>query len=273
MPASPPFLRTLGLAPDASRTGYPHDIPAVAALDDLEFGALTMLVGENGSGKSTIIEAVAAATGFNAEGGSRNLRFATHDTHSTLVRDLELRWARRPPWGWFLRGDLLRDGDGDRDRRPGVRRDGSLPRLPRAFARRAFRTLVENRFTGAGFYVMDEPESALSFEGQLGLVRFVHDGVRDGAQFLMRDPLAAADAGARCRDLRARRPRDPAPRVGGARGRAAVASVPVGAGAHARRAAVRRLTPPRCPASVRRPAAPCGSPARTDRSGAAGSGR
>ena len=186
MPASPPFLRTLGLAPDASHTGYPHDIPAVAALDDLELGALTVLVGENGSGKSTIIEAVAAATGFNAEGGSRNLRFATHDTHSTLVRDLELRWARRPPWGWFLRAETfygmataIATDDPEYDV------TAHFPDFHGRSHGEAFRTLVEHRFTGAGFYVMDEPESALSFEGQLGLVRFVHDGVRDGAQFLI----------------------------------------------------------------------------------------
>lgn len=186
-PGAPaPFLRSVSLAETASRTDYPGSIPAVAALDDLELGAVTVLVGENGSGKSTIVEAIAVATGFNAEGGDRNLRFQTDASHSTLADDLELRWRRRPQSGWFLRAEtfyglasMVRNDDPD----DGVRR--YFPDYHVRSHGEAFRLLVEQRFAGAGFYVMDEPESALSFEGQLGLVRFMHDGVSEGAQFVV----------------------------------------------------------------------------------------
>ena len=82
-------------------------LPAVRALRDIEFGSVTILVGDNGSGKSTIVEALAVAAGFNAEGGSRNLRFETYATHSDLAEQLVLRWERRPRWGWFLRAETF----------------------------------------------------------------------------------------------------------------------------------------------------------------------
>ena len=64
---------------------YPFAVPAVRALDELAFDpAVTFFVGENGSGKSTLVEALAVACGFNAEGGTKNFRFATRRSESEL---------------------------------------------------------------------------------------------------------------------------------------------------------------------------------------------
>src|SRR4029077_790663 len=63
--------------------------------------------GDNGTGKSTLVEALAIAAGFNAEGGSRNLQFETYGTHSALASRLRIRWARRPRGGWFLRAETF----------------------------------------------------------------------------------------------------------------------------------------------------------------------
>ena len=66
---------------------YPFNLPVVRTLDRLAFHPnVTFLVGENGSGKSTLIEALAVAWGFNAEGGGREHRFGTRDSHSPLHR-------------------------------------------------------------------------------------------------------------------------------------------------------------------------------------------
>lgn len=89
----PAFLRSMQLRDSAPRDGYPFDLPAVAAVDDVEFAPVTVFVGENGSGKSTIVEAIAITAGFNAEGGSQNLRFETFATHSEPADHLDLRCA------------------------------------------------------------------------------------------------------------------------------------------------------------------------------------
>ncbi|HTX58473.1 MAG TPA: AAA family ATPase, partial [Verrucomicrobiae bacterium] len=62
----------LGFSRDAAAwgDGFPFDLPAVAAIDDLRTDApVTLLAGENGSGKSTVLELFAQAMGFAPEGG------------------------------------------------------------------------------------------------------------------------------------------------------------------------------------------------------------
>ena len=187
-------MRSVSLRSDAPDDGYPFDLPAVAALHDdpIMLGDVTVLVGQNGSGKSTLIEAIAVAAGLNAEGGSSNLQFATMSTHSNLSEHLAMGWTRRPRWGWFLRAEtfygmathIANDNAVDAYGRPiGVA--GMFPDLHARSHGESFLGLIESRFGEAGFYVMDEPESALSFQGQLGLLRFIHDAVAAGSQFVI----------------------------------------------------------------------------------------
>jgi predicted ATPase len=187
-------LRSVSLGEDAPDVEYPYDLAAVAGLraEPIMFGDVTVLVGQNGSGKSTLIEAIAVAAGFNAEGGSSNLRFTTMSTHSELSRHLTMNWNRRPRWGWFLRAEtfygmashIAHDSEVDERGRPlGVA--GMFPDLHAQSHGESFLRLIESRFGDAGFYVMDEPESALSFQGQLGLLRFMRDAVAAGSQFVI----------------------------------------------------------------------------------------
>jgi predicted ATPase len=46
---------------------------------------VTFLIGENGTGKSTLLEAIAVKRGFNPEGGSRGVRFSTYESHSSFT--------------------------------------------------------------------------------------------------------------------------------------------------------------------------------------------
>ena len=67
---------------------------------------ITFFVGENGIGKSTLIEAIAVAAGFNPEGGTRNFSFSTADSHSTLHEHIQLvRGIGRHYDGFFLRAE------------------------------------------------------------------------------------------------------------------------------------------------------------------------
>jgi predicted ATPase len=182
----PPFLRSMHLKGTQPPAGYPYDLPAVAGLDQISFGPVTILVGENGSGKSTLVEALAVVAGFNAEGGSKNLQFETMSTHSDLMKHLQLLWAKRPTWGWFLRAEtfygmathIARD-----DPQYGVK--PLFSDLHNRSHGESFLDLIDSRFDGAGMYIMDEPESALSFQGQLRLLRVIHDCVRTGSQFVI----------------------------------------------------------------------------------------
>ena len=72
---------------------YPASIPAVSQLmeDGLDLGpGVTFLVGENGSGKSTIVEAIARAFGLSPEGGSTHSQHSTRPTESSLGDALQL---------------------------------------------------------------------------------------------------------------------------------------------------------------------------------------
>ena len=89
---------------------YPFSLAAVRPLETLELHpAVTFFVGENGSGKSTLLEAIAVACGFNAEGGSRNFRFGTRDSHSELHHFL--RVARGFPRPRHVAPFAFRGGD------------------------------------------------------------------------------------------------------------------------------------------------------------------
>ena len=80
------------------RDSYLRSIPALRGMETLTFHApVTFFVGENGSGKSTLLEAIAVAYGFNPEGGTKNYRFSTYDSHSELGQAVRLiRSPRRP---------------------------------------------------------------------------------------------------------------------------------------------------------------------------------
>lgn len=83
-PSDDPFIKTVSLRRDwvDSFDEYPYSIPAIRHLHTLELHKnVTFFVGENGTGKSTLLEAIAVTEGFNAEGGSRHAMFKTRDTH------------------------------------------------------------------------------------------------------------------------------------------------------------------------------------------------
>ena len=77
-----------------SENSYLNDLPIIkylAANKEIKLSSnITFFVGENGTGKSTLLEAIAVAYGFNAEGGTKNFSFSTKDTHSELSEHLTL---------------------------------------------------------------------------------------------------------------------------------------------------------------------------------------
>ncbi len=169
-----------------SPESYVRRIDALQGLECLRLNApVTFLVGENGSGKSTLLEAIAVAFGFNPEGGTRNYRFSTHDSHSELWEAVRLvRSVRKSSTGYFLRAESFYNvatAEEEYSRGPGGR--------PMHFHERShgegFLALVQEQFRGNGLFLLDEPEAALSPQRQLTLLLEMDRCVRENAQFLI----------------------------------------------------------------------------------------
>jgi predicted ATPase len=163
--------------------------------EGLDLGpGVTFLVGENGSGKSTLVEGVAMAYGLNPEGGSTSAMHRSRASESELSNALRVvRTAGAPRWSYFLRAETMHglftylEQTGGRD-----------PRFHEMSHGESFLELLRTRFDSVGFYVLDEPESALSFSSCLGLIGLFHELAEAGAQVLCatHSPLLASLPGA-----------------------------------------------------------------------------
>jgi predicted ATPase len=148
---------------------------------------VTFFIGENGTGKSTLIEAMAVAAGFNAEGGSRNFNFATRRTESELHQVLRLvRSARRQRDGYFLRAESLYNVASNIDDMVDLADSYGGRSLHAQSHGEAFLALALHRFGSNGLYLLDEPEAALSPSRQLALLALIDDHVQHrGSQFIV----------------------------------------------------------------------------------------
>jgi predicted ATPase len=182
------YLRSIGLDRGRVRSfgEYPFSLPAIRTLNEIELRApVTFLVGENGSGKSTLLEAIASSWGFNPEGGSRNMMFATRPSESGLHEYLRLvRGHKRPGDGFFLRAESFFNVATEVDRLEAASWYGGRSLHEQSHGE-SFLAVFMDRFYGGGFYVLDEPEAALSPARQLSVLTRMHDLVRQQSQFLI----------------------------------------------------------------------------------------
>jgi predicted ATPase len=191
-----PYIREVSLKKEniPSFHSYPFHIPSIRYLTDLFLHPnVTFIVGENGMGKSTLLEAIAMAIGFNPEGGSLNFSFSTYDSYSNLDQYLKVvRGVDRPQDGFFLRAESFYNvatNIEEMDREP-----FSGSKVIDAFGGKslheqshgeAFFSTFMNRFRGKGIYILDEPEAALSPLRQLSMLSRIHELVNDHSQFII----------------------------------------------------------------------------------------
>lgn len=205
-------VRRVQRHPDAEVTPgrWPAGVPAVRQLlaEGLDLGQATVLVGDNGSGKSTLVEAIAEAFGLNPEGGSTGARHSTRPSESDLAAGLQLvRGIGGARGGFFLRAETMHAFYTYLE-------DNPSPWHAENFHERShgesFLGLVDDRFFDArgrprpGLFVLDEPESALSFASCLALVQLLRDLLAEPrAQVLMatHSPVLAALPGATILEL------------------------------------------------------------------------
>lgn len=176
----------------------PHSIPADHYIADLpvvrhlqQMGGLrltrpvTFFVGENGVGKSTLIEAIAVVAGFNPEGGTINFNFSTRASHSDLYHYLRVsRGPSRNLDGFFLRAESFYNVATNIDQLSIIDSYGGVS-LHQQSHGESFISLVKNRFAGHGLYILDEPEAALSPTGLMTLMCLMQELVSDNSQFII----------------------------------------------------------------------------------------
>lgn len=182
------------------RRRWPGALAPVSQVLDhgLDLTPATILVGENGSGKSTLVEAIALAYGLSPEGGSTGARHSTRSSESVLADHLQLvRNAGATRRGYFLRAETMHGFFTYLEKNPST--SGPDIRFHDMSHGESFLELAVDRFRGGGLWVLDEPESALSFAGCLSLLAVLKDLLAEGSsQVIMstHSPVLAALPGA-----------------------------------------------------------------------------
>lgn len=165
---------------------YPFNLPAIRDLQSLSFHPkVTFIIGENGSGKSTILESIAVAYGFNAEGGTKNFNFSSRATHSNLSNYIKvIKGTKKPRTGFFLRAESFYNFSSNVDDLEVVNSYGGRSLHEQSHGE-SFLAVFLNKFTGEGIYILDEPEAALSPSRQMSMLTRMHELVKEGSQFII----------------------------------------------------------------------------------------
>lgn len=175
----------LTVSESVDTTQYPFSLNIIKNLQEINFPTqVTFFVGENGTGKSTILEAIAHKAGFGSEGGSKHIQFKTsqENTYSgiqNLAENLTLSWRYKPHQGYFFRAesffnianylDYLRTFDFRAYNSYGGK---SLHAQSHG---ESFLSFFKHSLSDNAFYILDEPEAALSPERQLSLMVIIHE--------------------------------------------------------------------------------------------------
>ena len=104
-----PYLQSISarFGADIDLERHPYNVPAVRSLAAIDFHAdVTFFIGENGAGKSTVLEAIALALGFNMEGGTKGVQLNSAQQRTPLADSLKLsRSYKAPRDGYFFRAE------------------------------------------------------------------------------------------------------------------------------------------------------------------------
>jgi predicted ATPase len=195
-----PFLTHVELREERTTPGvHPFNLPILShGLNHSFETPVTFFVGENGSGKSTIMEALAWGAGFASQGGDRPHRYAEGGDGHLLGRALKLAWRQKSVGGFFMRAETFFNfAEYLESVGSTFMAYGGQP-LNKQSHGEAFLSVFRNRFED-GLYLLDEPEAALSPQRQLAFLGILHELTNAGvAQFIIatHSPMLLAFPGA-----------------------------------------------------------------------------
>ena len=172
---------------------YPFNIPALNCAKSIDMDHnVVFFIGENGTGKSTLLEAIAFKCGFGSKGGSRNNVFEEDDNTAKLASIMTLSWLPKINRGFFMRAETFFDFAGYIDE---LAKETGTSEAYEPYGGKslneqshgeAFLSLFNNRFNSKGIYILDEPEAALSPQRQLAFLNIIWQLEQEGiAQFIV----------------------------------------------------------------------------------------
>jgi len=183
-----PYLQEICFERDIvpSFHSYPFNIPAISSLSTLKFHAdVTFIVGENGTGKSTLIEAIALSLGFGIEGGTKNVQFQTHNNGSQLFKYLKtVKSFKKPSDYYFLRAESFYNVATYMEEVNYLVGYGNKSLHTQSHGE-SFMAALNLKLKGNGLYIFDEPEAALSPSRQLEALAIINKLVSKQSQFII----------------------------------------------------------------------------------------
>jgi predicted ATPase len=205
MPA--PYLRRvwldLGRVPDSA--AYPFCLPFLRDGFELEFDRpITIIVGENGTGKSTLLEGIAVLAGYDEAGGGKGYMPVDHSgavevMGGTLSQALRASWLPKITNGWFFRAESFFSVARYLDASAQEPLSGPPPDFLSHSHGEGFLRFFEERCRRQGIFIFDEPESALSPSRQIEFLKMLRRMEQSGiCQVVMatHSPLLMAYPGA-----------------------------------------------------------------------------
>jgi predicted ATPase len=175
-----PYLKRLWLdpsrVPDAE--AYPFCLPFLKADFELNFEhPITIIVGENGTGKSTLLEGIAVLAGYDEAGGGKGYRPVDHSnaieaTGGELSTALRASWLPRITNGWFFRAESFFSVARYLDLAARESK-GTPPDFLSYSHGEGFLRFFEERCQRQGIFIFDEPESALSPSRQMEFLKLM----------------------------------------------------------------------------------------------------
>ena len=202
-----PYLKRIWLDPAAvpDPAMYPFHLPFLRNGFELEFDrAITIIVGENGTGKSTLLEGMAVLAGYDEAGGGKGYMPLDHSraieaTGGRLAQALKARWLPKVTQGWFFRAESFFSVARYLDV-AALETNAVPPDFLSHSHGEGFLRFFEERCQREGFFIFDEPESALSPSRQidlLKLLRRMNEAQRCQVIMATHAPLLMACPGAR----------------------------------------------------------------------------